>query len=77
MPDPETDLGDVIQDVAANPQSVTTDGQTFSEHSLPDLIEADRYQKAQKAAAAASAKTGKKASGFSFLRPAKAVPPGS
>lgn len=69
----ETEIAAAIVDVATAPASTTTDGQTVTEHALPDLIEADRYQAAKAAAAATSAATGKKASGFAFLRMAQAV----
>jgi len=37
------DLQSEIEDVAAGPRSGTTDGVTVNQHSLPDLIQADRY----------------------------------
>ncbi len=41
---------DPIDDAIANPRSVTSDGQTVEQHPLPDLIEADKYRRAQAAA---------------------------
>lgn len=41
------DLTDAIEDVAQNPKKVTGDAGLMEEHSLPDLIAADRYGKAQ------------------------------
>ena len=41
------DLTDTIEDVAQNPKKVTGDAGSVEEHPLKDLIEADRYGKAQ------------------------------
>lgn len=38
-----TDLEDTISDAAQAPAQVEADGLKVSEHSLPDLIEADQY----------------------------------
>ena len=73
---PAPSLVGTLIDAAADPLSATADGQSATGHSLPDLIAADQYL-GQKAAAAARGATGKRASGFSFLRPAVAVPPGA
>jgi len=60
------DLSSQIEEAAADPQSVTVDGQTVSSRPLSELIEADRYL-ASKAAARA------RKSGF---RISKIIPPG-
>ena len=74
---PTPDLTAEIAATAAEPQTATSDGLTASSHSLPDLIEADRYLRAKAAAAAVSPTTGKRSSGFRTLRAGRAVPPGS
>lgn len=63
------DLTTTITDVAQAPAEIQSDNTRVKEHSLPDLIEADRYAKGQAAAA-----TKKKWWG---LRVAKLVPPGA
>jgi len=50
------DLSDRIEASASEPQSMTVDGNTATQHSLKDLIAADEYLKAN--AANASEKRG-------------------
>lgn len=69
-----TDLTDAIADLAANPQTVTAGDRTVTEHTLQDLIAADKYL-GEKAAGATVPVSGPR-SGWNRLRPAKAVPPG-
>lgn len=45
MADEETDLTETIRDNAQGPSSATNDQGTFTQHSLPDQIEADRHIK--------------------------------
>lgn len=45
-----SDLGPVISDAAQKPASASGDGQSVTQHPLPNLIEADRYVKGQQAA---------------------------
>lgn len=59
-------IRDAIEDLATSPQSITVDGQTTSERSISELIEADKYLK--EAAAAKRAKLG--------IRFARLIPPG-
>jgi hypothetical protein len=67
-----------IAAAAANPASVTApDGRSAASHPLSDLIETDRYLAQKNASAVTSSETGKRASGFSMVRWAKAVPPGA
>jgi len=68
------DLTQAIQDIAAAPQSVTEDGQTFSEHGLKDLIAADLHL-AERAAQAPVG--GRPSSPLSRILRAQAVPPGA
>jgi hypothetical protein len=63
-----------IADLAAAPQSTTTDGVTVTERSADDVIKLDRFA-TEKAAATPAA--GKPKSFWAGLRPAIAVPPGS
>lgn len=49
-----SDLSDQIEENAAAPRQISVDGQSVSEHSLPDQIAADRYL--QEKAAATSRK---------------------
>lgn len=63
---PDQSIEQAIRDNAAAPASITVDGQTVSEHSLPDLIAADKHLAAR--AAADSPTFG--------LRFARVVPPG-
>ena len=37
------DLSDQIEDAAENPKKVDVDGTSVEAHSIPDLIEADKY----------------------------------
>lgn len=48
MPD-EDEITDAIAESAAEPKSVTIDGYSTTGHSLPDLIEADKYLRARTA----------------------------
>lgn len=41
----DTDLSQTIANAAANPKRIQGDEATVEEHSLPDLIAADRYLK--------------------------------
>lgn len=66
------DLTPQIEQVAAEPQTVVTDGQTATEHNLKDLIEADKYLKETDAA-----DTGPVKSAWGRVRMARAVPPGA
>lgn len=59
---------EAIESAALGPKSISVDGQIVTEHSLPDLIAADRHL-AQKASQAASPR------GFG-IRIQKLVPPG-
>jgi len=58
-------LDEVIREALAGPKSVTVDGQNVTAHDLKQLLDADRYLEAKKAA-------GKPRIGF-----AKMVPPGA
>lgn len=42
-------ISDTLQNVAAGPKQTTVDGESVSEHSLPDLIQADQYVSEQNA----------------------------
>jgi len=44
-------IADAIEENALGPASATVDGTSATQHRLPDLIEADRYQKAKTGAA--------------------------
>ena len=68
------DLTDEIEIVAAEPQTVSTDGQTASSHSLKDLIAADQYLKGITASDPA---VGGTKSAWGKVRMARAVPPGA
>lgn len=46
MSTPETST-DAVEQVALGPKSVSVDGQSVTEHSIPDLIEAAKFAKAQ------------------------------
>lgn len=50
MPESEDDETIDIEQAAVDPRQVSVDGVQVSGHSLPDLIAADRYLKAKKAA---------------------------
>lgn len=50
MPEQPSHLEDVIQKNAAGPKSVQIDGQRVEQHSIDDVIKADRYLAAKKAA---------------------------
>lgn len=63
MPD---DLTQAIEDAAKTPKSATQDGRSATARDIDELIKADQYAKAQRAA-------GKKGFG---LRVAKIIPPG-
>lgn len=63
------DLESTIEDAAANPASVSVDGQTVQTRSLSELIEADRYLRSKEAAA-----SGKRPGGIRFT---KLIPPGA
>ena len=43
MPDQENGLTETIKDTAASPKLYEVDGEKTDSHSLPDLIEADKY----------------------------------
>ena len=45
------DLTDTIEENAAKPKSATTDQGSVTAHSLPELVEADKYLKESEAAA--------------------------
>ena len=66
------DLLTEITTVAGEPAQISTDGQTANSHSLPDLIEADKYLKDASAATAGTQKTG-----WARVRMARAIPPGA
>ena len=51
MPD---DLDDAIESAAAQPQQASVDGQSVTQRSLSELIEADRYLARKRAQAAAN-----------------------
>jgi hypothetical protein len=70
------DLTDTIAEIAANPKGLAVGGESVTEHTLPELIAADKHL-AEKAAAAATGPTGAPASAWGLLRPARAVPPGA
>lgn len=61
------DLEKTIADAADKPKATTTDGVSVTGHSLPELIQADRYLAEQQAAKA----------GSRGLRVSKLVPPGT
>lgn len=65
------DLSDTIEQVAAEPQSVTIDGQTAANPDVTKIIEADRYLKGRTAAAAVNP-SGGATSPWNMLRPARA-----
>lgn len=44
------DLSQQIEDAAQEPKSGTVDGQSFTQHSLKEQIEADKYLAAKEAA---------------------------
>jgi hypothetical protein len=48
---PPTDLTDAIAENAVGPKSATGDSGSMSQHSLPDQIAADKYNKSQAALA--------------------------
>lgn len=75
-PAPPTDLAAEIARTAADPQSVTVDGETVAAQPLPDLIKADQYLAAKKSLAGSAARGGSR-SLWNALRPAQAVPPGA
>lgn len=66
MPDEEFDLRQTIADAAAQPAEARADNTSAKQHSLKDLVEADKYLKAQQAAAAGTP-------GLKFF---KLIPPG-
>jgi len=65
--DPSPNLDDAIAENAAGPAKASVDGQSVEQHSLPDVIEADRYRESKNA----SRKPGM------GIRFAKLVPPGT
>ena len=71
MPTPP-DLTPQIEQVAAEPQTVSTDGQSATEYGIDQLIDADKYLKGNAAETAGGPKTG-----WARVRMARAVPPGS
>lgn len=67
MTTPEN-VEEALQQAALGPKSISVDGQATTEHSLKDLIEADRYLAAKRSQSAAP-------KGFG-IRLQKIVPPG-
>lgn len=61
------EIDDQIAKNALQPQAVTIDGQSFSEHSLPDQIAAAKFLQSQTAAQGANC----------GLRFSKIIPPGA
>jgi hypothetical protein len=61
------DLSDTIETAAAGPARVQTDGTSVDQHSLPDLIEADKHLSNKRASARA----------HMGLRFTKIIPPGA
>lgn len=45
------DLSDTIESAAGGPQTVSVDGLTTTQRSIPDLVQADQYLNARDAAA--------------------------
>lgn len=66
------EISDEILDAALNPKRARADDQEVEAHSLSDLIKADKYVKGKEAAARV-----RNASGWGFLRAARAIPPGA
>jgi len=64
-PEPPKSLDDIIREALASPKSATVDGQNVTAHDLRQLIDADRYLAAKKAA------------GKPAIRFTKLVPPGA
>lgn len=64
------DLTDTIQETAEGAAEFSTDGQTAKAHSLPDLIEADKYLKG-------TTNAGPNGSAGNLLRAARIIPPGA
>lgn len=70
------DLTEQIEQTAAEPASATGDGQSATAHSLPDLIEADRYLKGKEAVAGTNPNGGPKTA-FGTLGVARIKPGGA
>lgn len=70
------DLTTTITQVAGEPQSATSDGQSATAQPLPDLIEADRYLKGTSAVTGTNPQGGPR-SGWGSLRMARVIPPGA
>lgn len=70
------DITDTIEQIAEDGvQAATVDGQSTTAVPIPDLIAADKYLKAQEAAAGANPNGGVK-SPWNRLRPARLISPG-
>ena len=63
-----------INELAAAPQFVMAGSQSVSERSADDVIKLDKFA-AEKEAAEIVNSSGNPASGWGFLKPARAVPP--
>lgn len=63
-----SDLSDELEAAAAKPKQITIDGNTVSQHSLKELIDADRYLRQQTAS-----DQGKRPFTLFKLRPGSAV----
>lgn len=61
MSDDKSPLEDEIKEAAASPQSASGDGETVTARSLVEMIEADKYLAAKKAA-------NSKGKGFAFTK---------
>ena len=68
------DLTDDIEAQAAKPSNVTVDGQSATQRSLAELIEADKYLKANAATAESGNSSGNGYRGLNFF---KFRPPGA
>lgn len=67
---------DAIAENANSPASATVDGQSASQHPLPDQIQAREYAKQEEAAAGTNTNGGPR-SGWRGVRMGRAIPPGS
>lgn len=66
-----SDITDAMETNAAGPAKVTVDGESVEQHSLKDLIEADRYLASRTAVTSTAANTRR------GLRFNKLTPPGT
>jgi hypothetical protein len=76
-PNMADDLTQAITDAAQEPLTVTVGPRTATAHSIPEMIAADQYAKAQDAIAGTNDQGGSISGWGSALRPARVVPPGA